>query len=81
MNRMHATDENGEQRILPGGGVLRPTICVDGRFAGLWSNKRSGRRLTVSLDPFEPLDDEVMDALEDEVADIGRFEGAEAALG
>ena len=80
-NRMHATDENGEQRILPGGGVLRPTICVDGRFAGLWSNKRSGRRLTVSLDPFEPLDDEVMDALEDEVADIGRFEGAEAALG
>jgi hypothetical protein len=54
---------------------------VDGRFAGLWSNKRSGSRLTVSLDPFEPLDDEVMDALADEVADIGRFEGAEAALG
>jgi Winged helix DNA-binding domain len=78
--RMHAVDQTGEKRVLPGGGVLRPTICVDGRFAGLWSNKRSGRRLKVALEPFEPLDDEVMDALEEDVADIGRFEGAEAAL-
>jgi hypothetical protein len=78
--RMHATDRAGEKRILPGGGVLRPTICVDGRLVGLWSNRRSGRRVTVALDPFEPLDDEVMSALEEDVADIGRFEGAEAAL-
>jgi hypothetical protein len=78
--RVHATDQAGEKRVLPGGGVLRPTICIDGRLAGLWSSKRSGRRLTVSLDPFESLDDEVMDALAADVADIGRFEGAEAAL-
>jgi Winged helix DNA-binding domain len=79
-SRVHATDQAGEKRILPGGGVLRPTICVDGRLVGLWSSKRSGKRLTVSLEPFEPLGDEVMEALAADVADIGRFEGAEAAL-
>jgi hypothetical protein len=78
--RVHATDQAGEKRILPGGGVLRPTICVGGRLVGLWSSKRSGKRLTVSLEPFEPLGDEVMEALAADVADIGRFEGAEAAL-
>ena len=29
----------GARRILPGGGVLRPTICVDGRLVGLWSSR------------------------------------------
>lgn len=79
-SRAHAVDRDGERRILPGGGVLRPTICVDGRFVGLWSNKRSGRRLTVALEPFEELDDAVMDAIAAEVGDIGRFEGVEARL-
>lgn len=79
-SRSHATDPAGEKRVLPGGGVLRPTICVDGRFAGLWANRRSGRRLTIELEPFEPLPDEVADALSEEAADIGRFEGVEAAL-
>jgi hypothetical protein len=79
-SRAHAVDEAGAKRILPGGGVLRPTICVDGRFAGLWSNKRSGKRLTISLEPFEPLSEEVMAAIEREARDIGRFEGVEAGL-
>lgn len=79
-SRGHAADDERERRVLPGGGVLRPTICVDGRFAGLWSNRRSGQRLTIELEPFEPLPDEVADALSEEAADIGRFEGVEAAL-
>ncbi|MGH2952125.1 MAG: DNA glycosylase AlkZ-like family protein, partial [Solirubrobacterales bacterium] len=79
-SRAHAVDEAGEPRILPGGGVLRPTICVDGRFVGLWSSKRSGDRLTITLEPFEAIDDDVVAAIEAEVADIGRFEGLSAAL-
>ena len=79
-NRAHAVDGDGHRRILPGGGVLRPTICVDGRFVGLWSNRRSGTRLRIELDPFEGLSDEVIAALAAEARDIGRFEGVEAAL-
>jgi hypothetical protein len=36
--------------------------------------------LTISLEPFEPLPDDVMAAIEDEARDIGRFEGVEAKL-
>ena len=79
-SRRHAADEEAERRVLPGGGVLRPTICVDGRFAGTWSNRRSGKRLAIELDPFEALDDGVRAALAADAADIGRFEGLEAAL-
>ncbi len=79
-SRAHAVDPAGERRILPGGGILRPTLCVDGRFVGLWSSKRSGGRLAIALDPFPGFDDGWRDAIAAEVADVGRFEGAEAAL-
>jgi Winged helix DNA-binding domain len=79
-SRAHAVDAAGERRILPGGGVLRPTICVDGRLVGLWSSKRSGDRLAIDLEPFEPLDEAVLAAIQAEVADIGRFEGLAATL-
>jgi len=79
-SRAHLVDEAGEKRILPGGGILRPSICVDGRLVGTWANKRSGRKLAVSVEPFEPLPDDVMEAIADEARDIGRFENAEGAL-
>ncbi|HSI81663.1 MAG TPA: winged helix DNA-binding domain-containing protein [Solirubrobacterales bacterium] len=78
--RVHAVDADGERRVLPGGGILRPTICLDGRLVGLWSSKRSGRRLEISIEPFAPLTDPVLAAIEREAADVGRFEGAPAAL-
>ena len=79
-SRDHAVDEENAKRILPGGGVLRPTICVDGRFVGLWSSRRSGKRLSVSIEPFPRFDQRWRDAVAADAADIGRFEGAEATL-
>jgi hypothetical protein len=55
-------------------------VCVDGRLVGLWSSKRSGRRLDVSIEPFDELPAESAQAIEAEVADLGRFEGVEARL-
>jgi hypothetical protein len=68
------------KRIVPGGGIVRPTITVDGRVAGTWSSKRSGRRLAVSIEPFGELDPAVTDAVAVEVEDVGRFEGLTATL-
>lgn len=79
-SREHAVDAAGERRILPGGGVLRPTVCVDGRLAGLWSSRRSGNRLQVSIAPFEPLPAGWSRAIAAEVADLGRFEDVDATL-
>jgi hypothetical protein len=78
-SRSHAVDAAGEKLILPGGGILRPTICVDGRFAGTWSQAKSKTKLAVRLDPFARIDERWEPALAAEAADIARFEGLEKA--
>ena len=69
-----------EKQVNPGGGMVRPSIVVDGWFVATWSSKRSGRRLAVTIEPFEPLAAEVEDAIAAEVADLGRFEDLDATL-
>jgi len=65
--------ERYTKRVHPGGGVLRPTLLVDGQAAGTWKQKRRGDNLVVTVAPFESLGAEVIDALEDQVRDLGRF--------
>jgi winged helix DNA-binding protein len=60
--------------VMPGGGLVRPTILVDGAAVGTWSMRRKGREVSVELDPFEELDDETTAAVRAEVRDIERFE-------
>ena len=48
-----------ERRVNPGGGIVRPSIVVDGRFVGTWASKRAGRRLAVTIEPFAALAPEV----------------------
>lgn len=79
-SRAHAVTPEWEKKVLPGGGILRPTICVDGRFVGTWASKKAGGKLTVTLEPFAFLDEGWLAALEGEVADIGRFENLTASL-
>ena len=51
-----------------------------GAIVGTWASKRSGKRLAVTLEPFDRLPGTVAEALEAEVADIGRFEGLTATI-
>jgi hypothetical protein len=60
--------------VMPGGGLIRPTIVVDGVAVGTWSMKRRGGSIEVELDPFEELDDEATTAVREEVHDVDRFE-------
>jgi Winged helix DNA-binding domain len=80
VSRAFAVGPEGEKRINPGGGLIRPSVVVDGRAVATWSSKRTGKRLTVTVDPFAPLDDDVLVAIGVEVADLGRFESLEATL-
>jgi hypothetical protein len=63
-----------------GGGMIEPVIVRDGEVLGLWGLKRDKGRLQVALDPFEPLDAEVEEAIAAEIDDIARFEGAPCAM-
>jgi uncharacterized protein YcaQ len=69
------------KRVHPGGGVLRPTLLVDGRAAGTWQAKRSRGGFVVNVEPFKDLDVAVTHALEDSVRDLGRFLGVKTTLG
>jgi hypothetical protein len=79
-SRAFAVDDVDVKQIVPGGGIVRPTITVDGRFVGTWSSRRSGRRLAVTVEPFAELRPETVGAIADEVDDLGRFEDLEARL-
>ena len=80
VDRTVALDAEHEKRVNPGGGIVRPAVVVDGRYVATWSSKRSGKRLTVTIEPFRPLAAETERALEAEVADVGRFEGLDATV-
>jgi len=63
-----------------GGGWLRPVIVRDGRVIGSWRYSRRGGRVTATIGGWPSLAGDVRDAIEREVADLGRFEGTEVAL-
>jgi hypothetical protein len=68
------------KRIHPGGGLLYPTLLVNGRAGGVWSTKRRGKRLEVVVEPFAGLTAEIRHGLEAEVADLSRFLETEITL-
>ncbi len=41
-----------DRHILPGGGMLRPAVLIDGVAAGTWSLAGRGRRRTVVIQWF-----------------------------
>jgi Winged helix DNA-binding domain len=79
-SRDFAVAPEHSKRIAPGGGIIRPAITADGRVVGTWSSTRSGRRLAASIEPFDDLNPSTVEAIQSEVADIGRFEGLATSL-
>ena len=63
------------KRVLPGGGLIKPTVVVDGRVVGLWRLQRNRDGQQVDVQPFERLSAAIRAAIAAEVTDIGRFEG------
>jgi len=61
-DRSFAIPDELTKRVMPGGGMFRAVVLVDGRVAGTWS--RAGGRVAI---------DGPEDGLEDEIADVERF--------
>jgi hypothetical protein len=68
------------RRIHPGGGVIRPTLLVEGAAAGVWRQRRGKTRLEVAIETSSPLPAGTLARLEEEVADLGRFLAIPARL-
>jgi hypothetical protein len=65
-----------ESVVIPdGGGLFRPVATVDGAVAATWGIARSGDRVAIHIDPFEPLEPAVSAVLRVEAEGVARFEG------
>ncbi len=63
------------KRINAGGGMIHPTVMVDGRIVGTWKSIRKRSHLDVMVEPFDQLEPEWYPELEIETADLARFLG------
>ena len=65
------------KRINAGGGIVHPTVLVNGRIVGIWKSKREKNDVVLMVEPFERLTPEIDQGLEAEVEDMARFLGVE----
>jgi hypothetical protein len=61
------------RKVWPGGGLLHPTVLVDGLAVGTWRSRRRRGGVEVEVTPFGRIEDEARAGVEGEVADLGRF--------
>ncbi|MEV6908783.1 winged helix DNA-binding domain-containing protein [Amycolatopsis sp. NPDC051071] len=73
-------DPSHAKRVNSGGGMIAPTVLVDGRIAGIWHTKRTAKQTKVVIEPFATLSRSAIAGLESEVDDYGRFGGEAATL-
>ncbi len=74
-DRTHAVDDEHAAAVHPGGGIIRPTLVVDGVCVATWRIDRPRRVGRVVVRPLVALSSTVIGGLSTEVADIGRFLG------
>jgi len=69
------------KRVLTNGGIGNlPLVVVDGVVAGLWQQRRTGRRLEIRVEAFQPLSAHQHQELEASVARVGVILEAESVL-
>ena len=66
------------KRVNAGGGMIHPTVMVDGRVVGTWKSTCKKNYLDVVVEPFDELAPGVYAGLEAEVADLARFLGVQS---
>ena len=64
---------DGDRREVYVGGIIRPTVLLDGRVVGRWRLDRARGRVEVGV--FEKVPADVEAAIEAETADLARFVG------
>ena len=79
-SRAFMANAEAETAIHPGGGLIRPTVIVDGAAAGTWKLSFRKGAATLTVTPVEALDAAVRAGLEAEAQDMGRFLDVEVSL-
>jgi Winged helix DNA-binding domain len=77
-DRTRVISEADRKRVFTVNGIIRPTMLVDGRVAGMWRMERDRDTAVVVLQPFAPLRPADRAGLEDEAGRLLRFAAADA---
>ena len=75
--RSHLVARGHQQKVYRSQGWISPVLLHGGEVVGVWSHERTGRNLTVRLEPFGHLDRSTRTALEREGRDLRRFFAAD----
>ena len=68
------------RRVNAGGGIIRPTLGVNGKIVGIWDLNSQRRDATVNVQPFDRLPEGAGPGLLKEVEDVGRFLGVAGSV-
>ncbi len=66
-------DARHYKRIFRSAAWVAPVVLLNGRAAGVWSHKRQGKHLAVTVEPFEKFSKAVRSLIEVEAARLGEF--------
>ena len=67
-------------RVYPGGGVIRPSVLLDGQAAGTWTRRTHAQSTDVVLDCFDDPGTTALEQLRAVATDLGRFLGQSVRL-
>jgi len=76
----HLVDAVRYKRVYRKAGWLSPVVLVDGRCAGVWSHRRAGKGVAVTVEPFGRMGRAVRAGIGGEAARLGRFLGGKAEV-
>jgi uncharacterized protein YcaQ len=77
--RGHVLEESRGAHVSRPSGWIAPTVLLDGQVAGVWSQRRDGRRLLVRIAPFRPLPPRGLAGVRAESEELARFLGVDGA--
>jgi hypothetical protein len=72
-DRSLALNSTFAKRVNPGGGMLKPTVLLNGHIVGVWSYKREKEGLAVAIQPFRQLESNERDSIDDAGTQLGGF--------
>jgi hypothetical protein len=72
-DKSHLVDKEYYKRIYRKAGWLSPTILINGKAEGVWSYKKKGKCLHITIEPFHAIAKNAKDLIEEEARSLANF--------
>jgi len=73
-DKSHIVDQTFYKLVYRKAGWLSPVVLVNGKAKGIWNCRKKGKRLHITIQPFERISENVKKQVKEEAADLARFD-------